>query len=189
MTVQQRCLQAAMISATLLSFTGCHLLPSLSLTRQRTPDPAWPMSLSSPELIELINNQNRGLASWRCDDTVVTVHMKGQLPQRLNGSVLCEAPSNFRLKASNLIARADLGSNTEKCWLYMEPGDPVVLTWRHEDAALLQHAAPEIPRLDPQWLMAILGVSLSDHDLLERHDLCLTRRHIPKEVPAALFLR
>ncbi|MCA9062498.1 MAG: hypothetical protein KDA96_05550 [Planctomycetaceae bacterium] len=151
---------AVMLALALCSLAGCHLLPSGK--QPRIQDPAWPMSLTAPELVELINQQNRGLTSWRCLETDVVVRMKGVLPQYLDGPVYCKAPNYFRLKAGNLLAAADLGSNSERCWVYTAPIDSTVYTWRHEDAGLIQRAAPEIPRLDPQWMMAILGVTELD---------------------------
>lgn len=122
-------------------------------------DPVLPATMGRHELIDYLNSQCTGLTSWRSRDT--TVHVRTPqipMPQKLRGSLACSAPSNFRLVANNVLAQADFGSNNELCWAYAKPGESVVLTWRHEDSHLLRHIPGGLPRLEPEWLMTILGI-------------------------------
>ncbi len=126
-------------------------------------DPVLSNTLSCEELVDYLNSQNEGLHGWRCMETQVHVSMPGlPLPQRLNGALSCSTPNRFRLTAENLVAMADVGSNDELCWSYFKPGEPVVRTWRHEDAHLLEYFPGNFPRLDPEWLMVILGIQPLD---------------------------
>ena len=126
-------------------------------------DPVLSNTLSGEELVDYLNSQNKGLYGWRCMETQVHVRMPGlPLPQKLSGALTCSAPSSFRLTAGNFVATADVGSNDELCWSYFNPGEPVVMTWRHEDAHLLEYFPGNFPRLDPEWLMVILGIQPLD---------------------------
>jgi hypothetical protein len=123
-------------------------------------DPALPMSMSRNELVEYLNQQTAGLTGWRCMDTHVAATIPGSpLTQKLRGSLACQSPGRFRLIADGaLMVHADLGTNEEFCWAYVKPGESAVLTWRHEDAHLLQHLPGCPPRLEPRWLMTVLGI-------------------------------
>ncbi len=139
-----------------LTATGCQWR---SLQNEpRIVDPVLPMAMSRNELVEHLNRQHEGLQSWQCKDTRVLASMPG-LPfeQRLSGTLFCSAPSQFRLMAGSLMVSADFGSNDEIGWAYLKPGESSVLTWRHEDSHLLQYI-PGGLRLEPSWLMTILGV-------------------------------
>lgn len=132
-------------------------------------EPALSTSIGRNELVEYLNSQNKGLESWRCMNTQVHVSMPGlPLPQKLSGTLACAAPSQFRLVSDNLVAHADFGSNSDICWAYIKPGDSVVMTWKHEDSHLLQHLPGGLPRLEPEWLMTVLGVQPLD---AERYEL------------------
>lgn len=139
-----------------LTASGCQWR---SLQKEpRFVDPVLPMAMSKNELVEHLNRQHEGLQSWQCKDTRVLASMPG-LPfeQRLSGTLFCSAPSQFRLMAGSLMVSADFGSNDEIGWAFLKPGESSVLTWRHEDSHLLQYI-PGGLRLEPSWLMTILGV-------------------------------
>ncbi|WP_145944108.1 LolA family protein [Fuerstiella marisgermanici] len=125
-------------------------------------DPALPMSYSCHELVDYLNRQNQGLNGWRSTSTVMTVRLPNGLRPNLKGVIACQSPNYFRLTAENIMAEADLGSNASRCWMYSRPGDPAVLTWRHEDTALLQQIPTGMPYIDPKWLMLILGITPLD---------------------------
>lgn len=126
-------------------------------------DPVLSNTLSCEELVDYLNAKNQGLHGWRCMTTQVYVSMPGlPLPQKLSGALSCSAPSSFRLTADNFVAMADVGSNDELCWSYFKPGEPVVMTWHHEDSHLLEYIPGNFPRLDPAWLMVILGIQPLD---------------------------
>ncbi|MCA9036944.1 MAG: hypothetical protein KDA91_17535 [Planctomycetaceae bacterium] len=139
-----------------LSFAGCNLTG----TRQQTRyvDPVLPASMSCQELIDHLNRQTHGLHAWRSTDATVTARLPNGLPLRLSANIACAAPDKFRLRASNFAADVDLGTNEERVWFYSKPGEGQVVTWKHEDACLLQQLSVGIPRIDPDWLMVVLGV-------------------------------
>lgn len=140
---------------------GC-LIPGRSTVVHHV-DPVLSNTLSCEELVDHLNSRTKGLHGWRCMETQVHVSMPGlPLPQRLSGALSCSAPGSFRLTADNLVAMADVGSNDELCWSYFKPGEPVVMTWHHEDAHLLEYIPGNFPRLDPEWLMVILGIQPLD---------------------------
>ncbi len=146
--------------------TGCQM--SWLRKEPRYVDPALPMTLGCHELVNYLNHQNQGLEGWRCTSTVMWVRLPNGIRQRLEGVIACQAPQYFRLTAENMIADADLGSNASRCWMYSRPGDPAVLTWRHEDTALLQQVPTGMPHIDPAWLMVILGITpldVNDYEL------------------------
>lgn len=120
------------------------------------------MDTGCEALVQHLNSQHVGLEGWRSSSTVMWVKMPNMVPVRLEGVIACSAPQYFRLTASNLIADADLGSNASRCWMYVRPGDPAVLTWRHEDTQLLHRLPIGVPYIDPNWLMMILGVKPLD---------------------------
>jgi len=143
------------------TFVGCQTSGKATVVRHL--DPMLSNTLSCEELVEYLNSQNKGLHGWRCMETQVHVSMPGlPLPQRLNGALSCSAPNSFRLTAQNLVGMADVGSNDELCWSYFKPGEHVVMTWRHEDSHLLEYVPGNFPRLDPEWLMVILGIQPLD---------------------------
>lgn len=131
----------------------------------RTPEPVDPVlssQMSCHELVTHLNAQHQGLQGWQSSSTVMWVRLPNGVRQRLEGLVACQAPHYFRLTAENLIAEADLGSNASRCWMYIRPGDPAVLTWKHEDTTLLQQMPTGMPYIDPSWLMLVLGVTPLD---------------------------
>ncbi|MFM7039007.1 MAG: hypothetical protein ACKO2L_14940 [Planctomycetaceae bacterium] len=144
------------------------LLPALSGCRWNLFAPrAAPVSrpvlsaeLTAGEVVSHLNSQSEQLRAWRCGDTKVYLRMPGlPMPQRLSGSLACEAPGRFRLVAGNVVGvHADLGANEEQGWVYVKPGESMVLTWRHEDSWMLSELMPGFPQLDPAWLMQLLGV-------------------------------
>lgn len=86
-----------------------------------------------------------------------------QLPATtLTGVIACKSPNYFRLKANNPFAKADLGSNASKAWVYVKPGESAILTWDHEDTDLIQKLDLGVPFIDPNWLMLVLGITPLD---------------------------
>ena len=137
--------------------TGCQL--SGRKPEARKVDPVLPTTIGREELVDYLNRKTDGLQSWRCVNT--QVHVKGPefpITARLRGTLACASPGQFRLVCDNTMGHADLGSNADICWAYVKPSPFGVMTWNHEDSALLQHLPFNIPRLEPEWLLAILGI-------------------------------
>lgn len=131
----------------------------------RISEPPLSESMTSKELVELLNRQNSDLQGWRSTSARMEVRVPNLPRQKLNdASIACQSPNYFRLTASGLIASADLGSNNKRCWFYVTPGEKAVMTWRHEDTPLLQHIPEGVPYVDPSWLMLVLGVTPLDAD-------------------------
>ena len=150
----------------LVVISGCNILGGQQKTKY--VEPKLPAAMSCQDLIDHLNRQSHGLHAWRCTDTLLTARMPNGIPLRLSANIACAAPNQFRLRASNLVADVDLGANKERCWFYAKPGQGQVMTWRHEDSELLQHVAIGVPRIDPDWLMVVLGVmplQASDFDV------------------------
>jgi hypothetical protein len=144
-----------------LAATGCQMFQRKH--EVKTVIPKLSTDISREELVAYLNAQSEGLRSWRCNDTDVEANIPKMPDQRLKGTFHCAWPSHFRLDASNVIGiHANLGSNDDICWAYMQPGESVVMTWKHEDAYLLQYIPDGIPRLEPEWLLTILGIQPLD---------------------------
>lgn len=137
--------------------SGCQHLESRQ-QEARLVQPVLPDSIGRDELVDHLNQVNAGLKSWRCMDTVVHVSKPGLPLPRLTGRFACESPSRFRLVSDNFASSADFGANDDICWAYVKPGESVVLKWKHEDSHLLTQLPGDLPRLEPEWLMAVLGI-------------------------------
>ena len=143
------------------SSVGCQF-PWTKAEPRSTQPPALSMNITSDELVQHLNSKTQGLEGWRCTSTRMQVRLPNGMSQRLKGAIACQAPNYFRLTASNVIATADLGSNNHRCWVYVKPGESAVMTWKHEDTALLQQIPSGVPYIDPNWLMLVLGVTPLD---------------------------
>lgn len=133
------------------------------LQAARVTEPPLAANTTSQELVELLNRQNKDLQGWRSTTARMEVRIPNFPRQKLNdASIACQSPNYFRLTADGMIAHADLGSNNQRCWFYVTPGEKAVFTWRHEDTPLLQHIPDGVPYIDPNWLMLVLGVTPLD---------------------------
>ena len=163
-----------------LTATGCQL-SGLSGRKQeaRYVEPVLSQSIGLNDLVDYLNAKTEGLSSWRCLNT--QVHVKGPdlpFPQKLKGTLACSAPGSFRLVCDNTMGHADFGSNQDICWAYVKPGNSEVLTWKHEDSALLQYLPGGLPRLEPEWLMTVLGVQPLNPDRYELQNAPLGSREV-----------
>ncbi|MEP3480972.1 MAG: hypothetical protein ABJZ55_17120 [Fuerstiella sp.] len=130
--------------------------------KARHIEPALSMSIGRDALVDNLNRHSAGLNGWQCLSTRLRVKMSPYPATTLMGVIACKSPNYFRLKADNPFAKADLGSNASKCWAYVKPGEPAVLTWDHEDTELIQQLSLEVPYIDPSWLMLVLGITPLD---------------------------
>ena len=161
----------------LLAATGCKLNPRRQ--EAKIVDPVLPTSITRDELVDYLNAKTEGLQSWRCTRT--QVHVKASelpIPQKLSGTLACSAPGQFRLVCDNMVGHADFGSNQDICWAYVKPGESIVMTWKHEDSHLLQHLPGGMPRLEPDWLMSILGIQPLDAEHYELQNAPLGSREV-----------
>lgn len=130
--------------------------------KARRIDPALSMSIGRDALVDNLNQHNAGLNGWQCLSTKLRVKMPRLPATTLMGVIACKSPNYFRLKADNPFAKADLGSNASKCWAYVKPGEPSILTWDHEDTEIVQQLSLGVPYIDPSWLMLVLGITPLD---------------------------
>ena len=128
------------------------------MSRAENIDPVLSMEITRDQLVEHINLQHQGLDGWKSSSATMWVKMPKIVVPPLQGSIACRAPHYFRLTAENLVSEADLGSNAERCWIWVKPGPEELATWKHHDTKLLQHAQTQLPSIDPNWLMMVLGV-------------------------------
>jgi hypothetical protein len=141
--------------------SGCQALDRSP--RQHVPSgPPLPATVSVNDLVDHLNAQSGGLNSWQCTNMRMTAKMPRQPEFRFKGHIACESPNRFHLSASNVLGLANLGSNDERCWVLMKPFDAGTISWRHEDAHLIQEIPSGIPYIDPDWLMLVLGVKELD---------------------------
>ncbi len=161
----------------LLATSGC----KLGQRRQEAKiiDPVLPTSITRDEIVDYLNSKTDGLQSWRCTRTQVEVKSP-ELPirQKLTGTLACSTPGQFRLVCDNMVGHADFGSNQDICWAYVKPGESIVMTWKHEDSHLLQHLPGGMPRLEPDWLMTILGIQPLDAEHYELQNSPLGSREL-----------
>lgn len=150
--------QILILLLTVPALTGC-ISPFRNTETVEYQDPVLPMTMGRTALVAHLNDRNRGLQGWRCTSTSLHVRMPNGIAQRLTGNIACQAPQYFRLTAHNVIASTDIGSNATRCWFYARPGDPAVITWKHEDTPLLCRMPAGVPYIDPYWLMLVLGVT------------------------------
>jgi hypothetical protein len=160
-----------------LATTGCQLTGRRQ--EAKVVKPILPTTISRHELVEFLNGKTDGLNSWRCVNTQVHVRSPDlPFPQKLKGTLACSAPGQFRLVCDNTMGHADLGANKDICWAYVKPGESTVLQWRHEDSALLQHLPGGFPRLEPDWLMTILGLQPLDPERYQLQKAPLGSREV-----------
>ena len=148
------------IAMTLL-LSGCHVASWLHPRVQPTAPPL-PMNVSCDDLIDHLNEQSGNLKAWQCTDVRVMARFPGVPYVPMKGNIACEYPNRFHLTATNTFASADMGANSEQCWFQSSPGHHGVISWRHEDSHLLQQYPSQVPYINPDWLMLVLGVKQLD---------------------------
>lgn len=129
---------------------------------------------SKDEVVALVNRnitgteQHGGLMSWRC---MQAKFQMPPLPGWAPGTLLVEAPRNFRLRVNHPIGGGDMldvGSNHDEFWIWQkEMNPPYLLTSHHEDMPLaLRHF--KVP-FQPDWIMDVLGVIPIDGSRYDLH--------------------
>ena len=143
--------------AMIFLLSGCHIA-SWQHRNAKPAGPPLPLNVSCDELIDHLNQQSGNLKAWQCTDVRVVARFPGIPYVRMKGNIACEYPNRFHLTATNTFASADMGANSEQCWFQSTPGHHGVISWRHEDSHLLQGFESQVPYIDPDWLMLVLGV-------------------------------
>lgn len=131
-------------------------------------DPVFQHNTSKVEIIDRLNANTSRIRSWRSENTVIKVKGPGSpIPVSLKAVIAVEAPRNFRMRAQSTLANADMGSNDERLWFWVQPGCDNVMTASHEDVPMIQRHA-NLP-FDPAWLMEVLGVVPLERQSVELH--------------------
>ena len=164
----------------ILCQSGCHWINggigSLS-PFQPNLDPIFEHNASKVEIIDHLNANTSRLRSWQSEDATIKVKSPASpIPIPLGATISVEAPRNFRLRAHGTLAQADMGSNDDRLWFWVNPG-PVdnVVTARHEDVPMIQQYE-RLP-FDPDWLMEVLGVVPLERSEVELHSPPDPRSH------------
>jgi hypothetical protein len=149
---------------------------SFSLFRPEA-EPIFEHNASKVEIIDRLNANTSRIRSWRSEDLVIKVKSPASpIPISLGASIAVEAPRNFRLRAHSTLANADMGSNNQRLWFWVQPG-PIdnVVTARHEDVPMIQRFE-QLP-FDPEWLMEVLGVVPLERSQVQLHSPADPRSH------------
>lgn len=129
---------------------------------------------SKDDVVALVNrnitgsDNSGGLMSWSC---MQARFQMAHTPGWATGTLVVEAPRNFRLRVSHPIGGGDMldvGSNAEEFWIWQKDmNPPYLLTAHHEDMPLaLRHF--KVP-FQPDWIMEVLGVIPIDGSRYELH--------------------
>jgi hypothetical protein len=145
---------------------GCCLLAvgCMGLSTNRTPPPPPAGKLydtlpSTNELVTYLNNSTGKVNSLESRD--VDMEIKGDQSVSVHGSLYCEKPRNFRLRAKKPVVggdAADFGSNEREFWYWISEDKPPDLY--HCSYADLSRGNVRLPfPLHPDWMLEALGVA------------------------------
>ena len=175
MTGMIRTLTAFAIGVAVCAQAGCHFWGVPPIPDQPRADPAIPYDISQTELIQLLNQNADRVDSWISHECHLAIKTP-KLPVRLKATIGCAEPRNFRLIADgSLVVRADVGSNKDFCWWQMQPGENVLFTVTHNEMDYVRNhplmkQTMSMP-FEPEWLMAVLGVTgLDPNGVVMHHD-------------------
>lgn len=155
-----------LIAGSLSGLSGC---TSFFRRTGQTPTvararPVLPYEITHTDLVSHLNQSSDRVRTLMARDCRMVIRMPNGLPVRLKATIACEEPRNFRLKADgSLVVSADVGSNAEHCWWWMQPGENVLFTVNHDEldyvrAHPLMKQTMSMP-FEPDWLMEVLGVT------------------------------
>jgi hypothetical protein len=162
-------LLSAIVAATAVA--GCrafqYQLPSMA---RQTISP----EATAGDVVALVNRnvtgqaERGGLISWSASDVKFSM---APMPMPVPGTIVVEAPRNFRMRVSNPLSggdELDVGSNADEFWIWQKDmNPPYLLTAHHEDMPLaLQHF--RVP-FQPDWIMEVLGVVPVEPEGYELH--------------------
>lgn len=112
--------------------------------------------------VEVANHLNANTAqirSWRAEHVKLVGHGKAQTPVAVSGTLVLEAPRNFRLVATALgMEEVDFGSNPEQFWFWNRRSEEkYVFVAYHDQESTRQNQQFPIP-FQPEWIMETFGV-------------------------------
>lgn len=149
----KRLLRCGLLLAVLVWLPGCASVCARFPHVPLCPPPCrLPPNASVEEIVAYLNRNV--MQSWRSSD--VSIRVRGT-PVPLSANIAVESPRNFRLMGGALVGSVDVGSNSERFWLWTSMNEPKqMLTATHEELARGGHTMP-IP-FQPEWLMEALSV-------------------------------
>ncbi len=126
---------------------------------------------SSPTLEEITAQLNKSQAIQRLESPVITISSP-ELIAKLQGNLVWQSPSNFRLQAypgTRLMGTVlDAGSNSDVFWLQTQmPPPPTIYYARHDEFESQVGPRLHLP-VSPLWLKEAFGVIALDPAM--RHD-------------------
>lgn len=107
-------------------------------------------------VIDAINNRNRAIRSFYCDELNANVQQDGRnRAAKLNGMLAYEKDRKFRLRLNSIVGNElDVGSDGSVFWFWSNRMKPSALYWaRFEDLHKTRLKSP----FNPHWLSGCLG--------------------------------
>ncbi|HEY0980552.1 hypothetical protein [Schlesneria sp.] len=141
-----------------VSLSGCVSGRGIIWKRARDPMAGAPClkNVSNPSIEEVVAHLNQNtdrIHSWQAKKVKIRVDKYS-----FNGMLAVEKDRKFRLQVMSMRGKeVDLGSNSDRFWVWAREMDPGFVTCRHEnmDAARHQIGIP----FEPDWLLQTLGVA------------------------------
>lgn len=140
-----------------LSITGC-----AGLTGSREPKgsigPVPNQTPSAQQLVSYVNNNASRVSAIESADLAMEVK-SGSQGGGLSGTLYCEKPKNFRLRAKAVgKPMADFGSNEQEFWYWISQDNPPYLY--HCSYAELSRGNVPLPfPFQPDWVLETLGMA------------------------------
>jgi len=109
---------------------------------------------TAEQLVAYLDSNSRNIQSLWCQDVDMDIKMRQSFG--IQGSLVCQKPQNFRMRAQALGKEAaDIGSNSQEFWYWFSKGDPYLIHCSYEDLA--RGAQVPFP-FRPEWVMEALGM-------------------------------
>ena len=140
-----------------LAVTGCAGLTG-SKEPRGTIGPITSQTPTAPQLVSYVNNNASRAAAIESTDLALEVK-SGSQGGGLSGTLYCEKPRNFRLRAKAVgKPMADFGSNNQEFWYWISQDNPPYLY--HCNYADLSRGNIPLPfPFQPDWVLETLGLA------------------------------